>query len=114
MTVNGSRRYLLNDFDVVIGSGISQWMFARSGTSPRRRMEWSICSSKAVVGPPFLNAIELVPGSPGRTLPIRIRAGDSSVTDHSGNVTEPGQLRYIGGRLATSQGDVSLTQDPDL
>src|SRR4029077_20577925 len=55
---------------------------------------------QAVAGQPFVNAIELVPGIPGRMHPIRIRAGDASFTDHAGNVWEPDNY-YTGGRLAT-------------
>jgi hypothetical protein len=68
---------------------------------------------KSITGQAFINAIELVPGLPGRVLPIRIRAGDSSFTDHDGNTWNPDDY-YIGGRLSGHKGDVSRTPDPDL
>jgi hypothetical protein len=68
---------------------------------------------QALAGPPFVNAIELVPGIAGRVLPIRIRASDSSFTDHDGNIWSPDNY-YIGGRLSTHKGDVTGTPDPDL
>ncbi len=111
VTLNGTT--LLNDFDVVTDSGISP-VDVRAFRDITPAADGMVhLKFQAVVGPPFLNAIELVPGSPGHILPIRIRAGDSSVTDHAGNVWNPDNY-YIGGRLATHKGDVSLTQDPDL
>jgi Malectin domain len=104
---------LLHDFDVVTDSGMSPVdVRAFRDVSPSADGMVHL-QFQAVVGPPFLNAIELVPGSPGRMRPIRIRAGDSSVTDHAGNVWNPDNY-YIGGRLATHKQDVFSTQDPDL
>jgi hypothetical protein len=60
-----------------------------------------------------VNAIELVPGIAGYLLPIRIRAGEASFTDHAGNIWGPDDY-YVGGRLATHRGDVTGTSDPDL
>ena len=112
-TVTLNSTTLLNDFDVVTDSGISP-VDVRAFRDITPAADGMVhLKFQAVVGPPFLNAIELVPGSSGHILPIRIRAGDSSVTDHSGNVWTPDNY-YIGGRLATHKGDVSLTQDPDL
>ena len=111
VTLNGAT--LLNDFDVVTDSGISP-VDVRAFRDVTPAADGMVhLQFKAVVGPPFLNAIELVPGARGHILPIRIRAGDSSVTDRAGNVWNPDNY-YIGGRLATHKGDVSLTQDPDL
>jgi hypothetical protein len=111
VTVNGTT--LLHDFDVVNDSGVSPVdVRAFRDISPAADGMVHL-QFQAVVGPPFLNAIELVPGSPGHIRPIRIRAGDSSVTDHAGNVWNPDNY-YIGGRLATHKGDVSPTPDPDL
>jgi hypothetical protein len=111
VTLNGTT--LLNDFDVVTDSGISP-VDVRAFRDITPAADGMVhLKFQAVVGPPFLNAIELVPGSAGHILPIRIRAGDSSVTDHAGNVWNPDNY-YIGGRLATHKGEVSLAQDPDL
>jgi hypothetical protein len=111
VTLNGAT--LLNDFDVVNDSGVSPVdVRAFRDISPAADGMVHL-QFKAVVGPPFLNAIELVPGSHGRILPIRIRAGDSSVTDHAGNIWSPDDY-YIGGRLATHKSDVYMTPDPDL
>jgi hypothetical protein len=111
VTLNGTT--LLNDFDVVNDSGVSP-VDVRAFRDITPAADGMVhLQFQAVVGPPFLNAIELVPGSPGHIRPIRIRAGDSSVTDHAGNVWNPDNY-YIGGRLATHKGDVSPTPDPDL
>jgi Malectin domain len=67
----------------------------------------------ASYGTPFLNGLELLPATPGRTVPVRIRAHDLSFTDHEGNVWSPDNY-YIGGRLATHKQAVTGTPDPDL
>jgi len=112
-TVTVNDMPLLHDFDVVTDSG-------RFPVDVRAFREITPAADgfihlrfQAVVGPPFVNAIELVPGIAGHVLPIRIRAGDSSFTDHAGNIWSP-DAYYIGGRLATHKGDVTGTPDPDL
>ena len=111
VTLNGAP--LLHDFDVVTDSGNSPVDVRAFRDITPAADGFVHLGFKAVVGPPFLNAIELIPGTPGHVLPIRIRAGDSSFTDHDGNIWNPDDY-YIGGRLATHKGDVSKTPDPDL
>jgi hypothetical protein len=48
----------------------------------------------------FLNAIEVLPGIPGKILPIRITAGDRVFRDHTGQVWLPDQWS-AGGRIST-------------
>ena len=111
VTVNGAP--LLQDFDVVTDSGVSP-VDVRAFRDITPAADGLVhLRFQAVMGPPFLNAIELVPGTPGHVLPIRIHAGDSSFTDHAGNIWNPDDY-YIGGRLATHRGEVFGTPDPDL
>ena len=111
VTVNGAS--LLHDFDVVNDSGVSPVDVRVFRDITPAADGYVHLRFQTVLGSPFVNAIELVPGTPGHLLPIRIRAGDSSFTDHNGNVWNPDDY-YIGGRLATHKGDVSGTPDPDL
>jgi hypothetical protein len=112
-TVTVNDREVLHDFDVVADSGrfpVDVRAFREITPAADGRVHLRF---RAVAGPSFVNAIELVPGTPGHVLPIRIRAGDSSFTDHAGNVWSPDDY-YVGGRLATHKGDVTGTSDPDL
>jgi len=61
----------------------------------------------------ILNALELVPGIPGRMRPVRIVAQTNSFTDHSGQVWSP-DLYASQGRLALHNRPVELTADPGL
>jgi len=62
---------------------------------------------------PFVNALEVVPGIPGKLHPIRIVAQDNSYTDRTGRVWSP-DCYFSGGRLITHKGPVAGTPDPDL
>jgi hypothetical protein len=62
---------------------------------------------------PFLNAVELVPGIPGKMRPIRLAARDVSYTDRAGRVWSPDRY-FLHGRLAARTGTVQNTPDPDL
>jgi hypothetical protein len=111
VAVNGAE--VLHDFDVVNDTGSSP-VDVRVFRDITPAADGQVhLQFRAVAGQPFLNAIELIPGVPGRIRPIRIRAGDASFTDHAGNVWEPDNY-YTGGRLATHKGDVFSTPDPDL
>jgi hypothetical protein len=111
VTVNGAA--LLYDFDVVSDSGAFP-VDVRAFRDIRPAADGFVhLHFQPVVGPAFVNAIELLPGTPGRIRPIRLRAGKSSFTDHSGNIWNPDEY-YSGGRLATHKGDVTGTPDPDL
>lgn len=112
-TVTVNNRVLLSDFDVVTDSGRFP-VDARAFRDITPAADGLIhLRFEAVAGPPFVNAIELIPGIAGHVLPIRIRAGDSSFTDHAGNVWNPDDY-YVGGRLSTHKGNVAGTPDPDL
>jgi hypothetical protein len=62
---------------------------------------------------PLVNAIEIVPGVPGKMLPVRIVASDSNYTDHNGNVWLSDRY-FRDGRLATHNVTVKNTPDSDL
>ncbi|MGB9454840.1 MAG: malectin domain-containing carbohydrate-binding protein [Bryobacteraceae bacterium] len=61
----------------------------------------------------FLNAIEILPGIPGKMRPIRITAGGRAFRDHLGQVWLPDQWA-AGGRKTSSGVSVDGTPDPGL
>ena len=68
---------------------------------------------EGVTSLPFLNAIEITPGEPGRLRPIRIVARDQPFTDHNGQVWESD--RYLrGGQLVFRPHTVTGTEDPEM
>jgi hypothetical protein len=64
-------------------------------------------------GPSFLNALEIVPGIPGKMLPIRLTARDSIYRDHLGRIWMPDESS-AGGRRSTSTAQIEGTADPGL
>jgi hypothetical protein len=61
----------------------------------------------------LLDALEIVPGLPGKMNPIRIVAQDSSYTDREGRVWSPDSY-FRGGVLIHHKGPDTGTPDPDL
>jgi Malectin domain len=61
----------------------------------------------------ILNALEIVPGIPGKMHPVRIVAQNNSYTDHSGRVWSP-DLYACQGRLVLHNRPVEQTADPGL
>ena len=64
-------------------------------------------------GEAMLNALEIVPGIPGKMRPVRIVAQTNSYTDHSGRVWSP-DLYASQGRLVLHNRPVEQTADPGL
>jgi hypothetical protein len=63
--------------------------------------------------PAFLNAIEIIPGTPGKLRPIRMVSRDHAFTDKQGRVWEPDRYSH-GGQLVLRTEPVENTDDPDL
>ncbi|HET8923383.1 MAG TPA: malectin domain-containing carbohydrate-binding protein [Candidatus Acidoferrum sp.] len=61
----------------------------------------------------FLNAIEILPGTPHRMLPVRIVVGHSPYRDSNGNVWVSDRY-FFGGRLSSFGGDLSKLPDGRL
>jgi len=61
----------------------------------------------------FLNAIEIVPGTPGKMRPIRITAGDRPFRDHLGATWLPDRW-FAGGRKSTRAVPIGQTADAGL
>jgi len=64
-------------------------------------------------GKSFLNALEIVPGTPGKMNPIRMITGDTAFRDHAGQVWLPEQWAS-GGRKSTRAVSIQGTPDPPL
>jgi hypothetical protein len=60
-----------------------------------------------------LNAIEILPGTPKRQLPIRLVTQQASYTDHSGQFWRPDDY-FMNGYTDTKRTQISGTADPDL
>jgi hypothetical protein len=61
----------------------------------------------------FVNAIEILQGTPHRMLPVRIVVGHSPYRDSNGNVWMPDRY-FFGGRLSSFGGDLSKVADGRL
>jgi hypothetical protein len=64
-------------------------------------------------GIPYLNAIEVLPSSPHRQIPIRLVTQARSFTDHEGRFWRPDDY-YLDGRLSPPTGSVSGSPDSDV
>jgi hypothetical protein len=62
---------------------------------------------------PFINAIEITPGIPGKLSPIRLIAQARAYTDPQGRLWEPDRLA-VGGTLATRSAEIAGATDPQL
>ncbi len=64
-------------------------------------------------GLPALNAIEILPGTPHRQLPIRLVMQPRSFTDHNGNFWHPDDY-FMDGYTSTKTTQIAGTPDPDI
>jgi hypothetical protein len=64
-------------------------------------------------GPSFVNALEILPGTVGKMLPIRFAARDTIYRDHLGQVWTPDQY-FLGGRRSARKTTIENTADPEL
>ena len=64
-------------------------------------------------GKPSVNAIEILPGTPHKQLPIRLIAQPTSFVDHDGQLWHPDNF-YMGGRQGTRRLSIAGSPDPDL
>ena len=61
----------------------------------------------------FVNAVEILPGTPHRVLPVRIVAGHAPYRDSNGDVWMPDR-DFFGGRLSSFGGDLSKVNEGRL
>jgi hypothetical protein len=65
------------------------------------------------IGPPQLNALEIVPGIPHKQIPIRIITQPTSFVDHEGQRWRADDY-YLNGLPSTERQAVTGTEDPEL
>ena len=65
------------------------------------------------MGPPSLNALQIIPGVPGKLKPIRIITQATSFVDHKGQRWRADDY-YLNGSRSTERSKVSGTDDPEL
>ena len=111
---------LLTEFDPISDAGANYTADKRVfvDVSPAADGKLHLQFSKFVGPTPpqdtaILNAIEIVPGIPGKMRPVRIVAQSNSYTDHNGQVWIP-DLYSSQGRLALHNRPVEQTADPGL
>lgn len=113
-SVSANGRSLLAGFDVnsdALGPNIAdERIFRDIGPASDGVLHLAFGSER---GNAALNAIEILPGTPGRQLPIRLVTQPRSFTDHNGNFWRPDDY-YLDGYTSTKRTQISGTSDPDL
>ena len=61
----------------------------------------------------FVNALEILPGTAGKMLPVRLTMQDSPYRDHLGQIWMPDQY-FLSGRKTTGKSPIEGTADPAL
>ena len=109
--VNDKR--LLSGFDVISDAGASvadERVFRDISPAADGKLHLRFTH---MVRDAFVNAIELVPGVPGRLRPIRIAMRGQAYTDRKGNLWTPDHY-YRGGQAVSRTFVTSGTDDPEL
>lgn len=105
---------LLSDFDVyfdTMGPNIAdERVFRDIHPGPNGFLQLDFIDGGTTA---LLNAMEILPGTPHRQLPVRLVMQSRSITDHSGNFWRPDDY-YQGGYASAKRVQVSGTPDPDL
>jgi hypothetical protein len=113
-------RQVLSEFDPLADAGgnntADERVFTDVGPAPDGKLHLRFFRYQGAGSPqdqPILNAIEIVPGLPGKMHPVRIVAQSNSYTDQSGRVWSP-DVYASQGRLTLHNGPVEQTADPGL
>ena len=112
VSVNGE--YLLLGFDInsdALGDNIADERVYRD-VSPDKDGLLRIVFSGAI-GPPTLNALEVLPGLPHKQLPIRLIMQTNPLTDHRGQFWQPDNY-FMQGVLSAQMRPFLNSPDPDL
>lgn len=65
------------------------------------------------LGDPILSAVEIIPGIPGRQVPIRLVSQEKPITDHQGRRWAADSF-FDGGQVIVRKDAITGTQDPNL
>jgi hypothetical protein len=110
--LNGKR--VLGAFDVnsdALGTNIGDERILRDVSPDKDGFLHLVFSGGS--GSPFLNALEILPGTPHAQLPIRIIMQTRPSTDHEGRFWHPDNY-YMGGRLGSTPQPIVNSADPDV
>lgn len=110
--INGDK--ILQGFDVVtdaLGENIADERVFRD-VSPAKDGMIHI-SFAAERGVPVINALELLPGIPGKQLPIRVLTQLTPFRDHDGNLWHP-DTYFMNGKMSPQRRPVEQSPDPGL
>jgi len=112
VAVNGQR--ILSGFDIdsdAMGANIAdERIFRDVSPGSDGLLHVNFNSERAT---PSLSAIEILPGTPQRQLPIRILTQTTSLTDHNGQLWHADNY-YLEGYTSTKRTQISGTPDPDI
>ncbi len=109
--LNGSP--LLNQFDIVTDAGTDTADIRIFRNVHPASDGFLHLNFLGVIGSPMVNAIEIIPGIPGRLHTLRMVAQDNFYTDRNGNQWFPDRY-FSGGRLAADNVVINGTDDPGL
>ena len=108
-SINGGPSYNLDVVDDAGGDDIATTkVFDRVAPTSDGTIRLDLTSPEA-----FVNAIEILPGTPHGMLPVRIVVGHSSYRDSKGNVWRSDRY-FFGGRLSSFGGDLLTVPDGGL
>lgn len=113
-SVSANGKPLLSGFDVnsdAMGANIADERIFRDITPANDGILHLDFDSER--GTAAVNAIEILPGIPGRQLPIRIVTQPASFTDHNGNFWHPDNY-FVDGYTWTKRVQIAGAPDPDL
>jgi hypothetical protein len=112
--ISANGRPLLLAFDVnsdALGDSIAdERVFRDISPAPDGILHLSFAHA---LGVPALNALEIIPGTPHRQLPVRIAMQRTAFIDHDGNTWIPDNY-YLNGTLSGVHQPVTGTADPEL
>ena len=112
IAINGDK--VLQNFDVVtdaLGENVADERVFRD-VSPARdgMLHLSFASERGV---PILNALEVLPGTPHKQLPIRLLTELTPFTDHDGNLWRP-DTYFTNGKMSVQRRMAEGSTDPGL
>ena len=106
---------LLSNFDVIADAGGARTADVKifSGIAPEKDGFLHLKFSSAAGGKAMVSGVELLPGSPGQTLPIRIVARDLPYYSNDSHWWSS-DAYFKGGQLAATEEPADGTDDPEL
>lgn len=113
-TVKINGKLALQGFDIntdAMGSNIAdERIFRDISPAADGKLHLAFTSER---GAPQINAIEVVPGLPHKTIPIRLVMQRTSYTDHRGRLWHADDY-FMNGRISDQRQEITGSPDPDL